>query len=56
VLSIEDYARASEAAGFVIESLREPLPGPAAPATTRGHRLPIFLMLRLAKRTCELTG
>jgi SAM-dependent methyltransferase len=47
--SIDDYARAFEAAGFFIESLREPLPGPTAPATTRGRRLPIFLMLRLRK-------
>jgi len=48
--SIDDYARALEAAGFVIEMLREPRPGPMAPPTTRGHRLPIFLMLRLARR------
>jgi SAM-dependent methyltransferase len=47
--SIDDYARAFEAASFVIESLREPRPGPTAPPTTRGHRLPIFLMLRLRK-------
>jgi SAM-dependent methyltransferase len=48
--SIDDYARAFERAGFVIESLREPLPGPSAPPNTRGRRLPIFLMLRLFKR------
>lgn len=48
--SIDDYARALEAAGFVIEALREPLPGPGAPPTTRGRRLPIFLMMRAAKR------
>ena len=47
--SIEDYARALESAGFVIEALREPRPGPEAPPTTRGHRLPIFLMLRMLK-------
>jgi SAM-dependent methyltransferase len=47
--SIDDYARALEAAGFLIEALREPLPGPQAPSTTRGRRLPIFLMLRLLK-------
>ena len=47
--SIDDYARALEAAGFVIEALREPLPGPEAPPTTRGRRLPIFLMMRLLK-------
>lgn len=47
--SIDDYARAFERAGFLIESLREPLPGQTAPATTRGRRLPIFLMLRLRK-------
>jgi hypothetical protein len=44
------YARALEAAGFLVESLREPLPGPEAPPTTRGRRLPIFLMLRLLKQ------
>jgi len=48
--SLDDYARAFERAGFLIESLREPLPGPSAPPTTRGRRLPIFLMLRLFKR------
>jgi len=47
--SIDDYSRALEAAGFVIEALREPLPGPGAPPTTRGRRLPIFLMMRLVK-------
>jgi SAM-dependent methyltransferase len=47
--SIDDYARALEAAGFVIEALREPRPGPDAPSTTRGRRLPIFLMMRLLK-------
>ena len=50
MLSIDDYARALEAAGFLIEALREPLPGASAPPTTRGRRLPIFLMLRLLKR------
>ena len=48
--SIDDYARALEAAGFVIETLREPRPGAGASPTTRGHRLPIFLMMRLLKR------
>lgn len=47
--SIDDYARALEAGGFLIEALREPLPGPTAPPTTRGRRLPIFLMMRLLK-------
>lgn len=47
--SIDDYARALEAAGFLIEALREPLPGEGAPPDTRGRRLPIFLMLRLVK-------
>ena len=47
--SIDDYARAFEASGFVIEALREPRPGPGASPTSRGWRLPIFLMLRLLK-------
>lgn len=47
--SIDDYSRALESAGFVIEALREPQPGPEAPPTTRGRRLPIFLMMRLVK-------
>ena len=54
--SIDDYARALEAAGFAIEALREPLPGPGAPPTTQGRRLPIFLMMRLVKLAWRAPG
>ena len=53
---LEDYARALEAAGLVIEALREPAPAPDAthrPATdgwARWHRLPMFLMWRARKQ------
>jgi len=46
---LEDYLRACEAAGLLLETLREPLP-----ATTTGHyvkwrRIPMFLTMRLVK-------
>jgi SAM-dependent methyltransferase len=45
--SFEDYSRALESAGLVIEAVREP----AAPAEldARWRRVPMFLMLRAAK-------
>jgi hypothetical protein len=50
---LEDYSRAFEAAGLVIEALREP-PAPASeyerdPSELRWARLPNFLMMRLLK-------
>jgi SAM-dependent methyltransferase len=53
--ALEDYARALEAAGLVVEALREPAPAPDAehrPQTAswaRWHRLPMFLMWRARK-------
>lgn len=50
--ALEDYARALEAAGLVLEALREPAPAPDAAhrpqtaARARWHRLPMFLMWR----------
>jgi SAM-dependent methyltransferase len=45
---LESYARALEAAGFLIEAIREP-PAPR-PGKRRWTRLPMFLMLRAIKR------
>ena len=42
----ERYAEALEAAGLVIESVREPAGDAERPADTRWSRLPMFLMLR----------
>jgi SAM-dependent methyltransferase len=56
VYPLEDYARALEAAGFVIEALREPaMPDALAqerPGASphRWQRLPNFIMFRAAKR------
>jgi hypothetical protein len=57
---LEDYARALEEAGLLIEALREP-PVPAAeverdPPEQRWRRLPNFLMLRALKPPPEARG
>ncbi len=44
--ALEDYASAFEAAGLLIEALREPLP---AAGHDRRRRLPMFLHLRARK-------
>ena len=45
--SFEDYSRALESAGLVIEAVREP---PGAPELdARWRRVPMFLMLRALK-------
>jgi SAM-dependent methyltransferase len=48
--TLEDYARAIEAAGFAIERLREPRPTDAQvaarPSLAKWGRLPLFLMVR----------
>jgi len=50
---LEDYSRAFEAAGLVIESLREPAADAEAverdPSERRWQRIPMFLQLRLLK-------
>jgi hypothetical protein len=52
--TLEDYARALEEAGFVIEWLREPAPGAEQArerrALTPWRRLPLFLFVRAVKR------
>jgi SAM-dependent methyltransferase len=52
--ALEEYAAALEAAGLVIERLREPAAPPAAvahrPSYQRWQRLPAFLHLRTVKR------
>lgn len=51
--SLESYARALEAAGLVIERIREPAPTDAAvaadPTAARWRRIPMFLFLRAVK-------
>lgn len=51
--AVEDYARALEGAGFVIERLREPAAGEEASAHRatyrRWTRVPMFLQLRVVK-------
>jgi hypothetical protein len=51
--ALEDYVRALEAAGLVIERLREPPAGAAAvrhrPAYRRWQRVPMFLQFRAIK-------
>jgi SAM-dependent methyltransferase len=54
---VSAYAQALEAAGFLIETVREPEPAPSAPARLdRYRRLPNFLMLRAVKPGRPLTG
>ena len=52
--ALEDYSRALEAAGFVVERVREPAATDAAvhkqPGYRRWQRLPLFLQLRAVKR------
>jgi hypothetical protein len=52
--TLEDYARALEEAGFLIERVREPVPS-AEQATKRPRlegwrRVPLFLFMRAVKR------
>ena len=49
VLPLEDYPKASEAAGLVIEAIREPTPTGPRPEYKRWRRLPMFLQLRAMK-------
>jgi SAM-dependent methyltransferase len=46
---LEDYARALEDAGLLIEAIREPAPADHGPDWARWHRVPMFLMLRALK-------
>ena len=52
--ALEDYFRALEAAGFVVERLREPAATEEAaawqPGFRRWQRVPMFLQLRAVKR------
>jgi len=52
--TLEDYARALEEAGFVIELLREPAPSAEQaakrPGLERWRRAPLFLFVRAVKR------
>lgn len=46
---LEDYAKALEAAGLVIEAIREPTPAGGGPEYGRWKRLPMFLQIRAVK-------
>jgi ubiquinone/menaquinone biosynthesis C-methylase UbiE len=46
---LEHYSTALEAAGFRIELLREPVPGPSAEEYRRWRAVPLFLMFRAVK-------
>jgi SAM-dependent methyltransferase len=46
---LEAYARALEAAGLLIEAMREPAPAPVRPGWARWSRVPMFLMARALK-------
>ena len=46
---LEAYARALEAAGLVIECLREPAAPPVKPDAAHWSRIPQFLHLRAAR-------
>jgi hypothetical protein len=52
--TVEDYARALEGAGFLIERMREPVPatspGALRPDLERWQRVPLFLFLTAVKR------
>lgn len=53
--SLEDYSRAFEAAGLVLERLREPVPSKEAlekqRSWQRSMRIPMFLFMRAVKRS-----
>jgi ubiquinone/menaquinone biosynthesis C-methylase UbiE len=44
--ALEDYSRALERAGFVVELIREPVPEPLAPSLLRWCSVPLFLHIR----------
>jgi hypothetical protein len=46
---LEDYARALEQAGFLIEIIREPVPDTRAPHLLRWRRVPLFLHIRAVR-------
>jgi hypothetical protein len=47
--ALEDYMRAFESAGLLVETLREPLPVAATGRHAPWHRIPMFLTLRMVK-------
>jgi ubiquinone/menaquinone biosynthesis C-methylase UbiE len=44
--ALEDYARALEGAGFLLERIREPVPDATTPLLLRWRRVPLFLHIR----------
>jgi hypothetical protein len=48
--TLEDYARALEQAGFVIETMREPRPAESDGRYDRWRTMPLFLNVRASKR------
>jgi len=47
--ALEDYARALERAGFLIDLLREPVPDAPTPQLLRWTRVPMFLHIRAVR-------
>lgn len=47
---LEQYSRALEDAGLLVEALREPAPAPGSPGFGRWSRVPNFLHVRAVKR------
>jgi hypothetical protein len=47
--ALEDYARALEGAGFLIERMREPVPDATTPLLLRWRRVPLFLHVRAVR-------
>jgi SAM-dependent methyltransferase len=48
-MALEDYMRAFEGAGLLLEVLREPLPTDTSARFAPWHRIPMFLTMRLVK-------
>jgi SAM-dependent methyltransferase len=47
--ALEDYSAALEAAGFLIETMREPVPDESVPHLRPWRRLPLFLHIRAVR-------
>jgi ubiquinone/menaquinone biosynthesis C-methylase UbiE len=47
--ALEDYARALEGAGFLVEMIREPVPDTTTPNLLRWSRVPLFLHIRAVR-------
>jgi hypothetical protein len=52
--SLEDYALAFQAAGLLVEVMREPRPSGASPRYERWKRVPMFLLIVAIKTSATL--